>query len=236
MLVSTRFTTEPQTCPYLHDRPSRLDVRWVSRMTAVEHDAELEAGYRRFGRALFRPACGACKECIPLRIPVKEFGPSRSQRRVLRGNQDVALEVGQPVLDDERLALYRRFHAEREKTRGWPPSPMDSEEYFYSFLENVVPTYEFRYRVGASLLAVAYVEETPHAFNSIYAYYDPRYSRRSLGTFDILKEIELAAAGGKDYVYLGLYVQGCASMAYKRNFRPCEVLIDGSWQKVGGKR
>jgi arginine-tRNA-protein transferase len=232
MLVSARFTTDPETCPYLHDRPSRLEVRWVARISPAEQDAELEAGFRRFGRTLFRPACGACQECIPLRILVKEFQPSRSQRRVLRRNQDVVLEVGAPELDDARIELYQRFHGEREKTRGWPPSRMDGEEYFGNFLDNVVPTSELRYRVGGALVAVAYVEETPRALNSIYAYYDPRCARRSLGTFDVLKEIEAAAAAGKDFVYLGLYVQGCQSMAYKRSFRPCELLIDGHWERV----
>src|SRR5262249_21127900 len=126
----------------------------------------------------------------------------------------------------------RRFHVDREKKRGWPPSRLDTEEYFYSFLENVVATHEFRYRLGRSLVAIAYVEETPHSLNSIYAFYDPGESRRGLGTLDVLNEIQRAALLGKEHLYLGFYVKGCMSMAYKRTFQPCEMLIDGSWTAI----
>jgi arginine-tRNA-protein transferase len=107
---------------------------------------------------------------------------------------------------------------------------MDFEGYFASFIDNPVLTHEFRYRLDGLLIGIAYVDESPDALNSIFAYHSPEYSRRSLGTFDILSEIEGAASRGKSYLYLGYYVAGCPSMEYKTDFRPYELLVDGNWK------
>jgi arginyl-tRNA--protein-N-Asp/Glu arginylyltransferase len=224
------FLTDPETCPYLHDRASQLEVRLAATVSPEEHSVELASGVRHFGRSYFRAACPDCSECISLRVPVATFHPSRSQRRVLKKNRDVELELGQPTLDAERLDLYRRFHGDREQRRGWLPSPMDLEGYVCSFVDNPVLTHEFRYRVDGTLVGIAYVDESSDSLNSIFAYHCPEYSRRSLGTFDILSEIEAAAARGKSYLYLGYYVAGCQSMEYKRDFRPYELLVDGKWK------
>ena len=41
--------------------------------------------------------------------------------------------VGVPVVDDERLALYHLWHAQREEARGWEPSDLDPERYAVDF-------------------------------------------------------------------------------------------------------
>jgi arginine-tRNA-protein transferase len=229
MIVLGQLLTGPRPCAYLPGRDARLEVRLVGNLTGREHDAELASGVRRFGRTLFRPRCEGCRECVPLRVPVAAFRPSKSQRRVLRRNLDVTLEIGEPDVDAERLDLHRRFHQERERRRGWPRSSMDVEEYAAGFLDNAVPALEFRYRLGGRLVAIAYADESPRALNSVYAFHDPELSRRSLGTLDVLVEIEEARRRGKEHLYLGFHVKGCTSMEYKSCFRPCEVLLEGAW-------
>ncbi len=228
-----RFTTDPETCPYLGDRDARMEYLLVDELTAAEYAERLAAGWRRFGHAIFRPRCGSCRECVPIRVSVDRFRPSKGQRRVLRRNEDVRVEIGEPMIDAERLDLYRRHHAEREVSRGWKPSGLDVEEYFETFVFNSVPTLEFRYRVDGALAAVAYVGEAADAFNSIYGFYDPEYGRRGLGNFDVLTEIGVARSLGKKWVYLGFFVAGCPSMAYKVDFRPYELLVDGDWRAEG---
>ncbi len=223
------FHTEERDCPYLHDRPSRLEVRLIGQLAPVEHGLLLEAGVRHFGRSYFRAACGSCRECISIRVPVRTFRPSRSQRRTIAKNADLEVEVGEPQADQERIQLYRRFHAEREEKRGWTPSEIDLEEYTSSFVDNPVKTLEFRYRLGGRLVAIAYVDESPDAFNSIFAFWEPTLARRGLGTFDVLTEISEAQRRGKELLYLGYYVRGCLSLEYKRTFRPCELLLGGAW-------
>jgi len=229
MLSHAQFHTDLKTCPYLGDRPSRLEVRLMTSVRPEEHVALLAAGVRHFGRSYFRPACPGCAQCISIRVSVRELKPSRSQRRVLSRNRDVLVEVGEPQVDDERLGLYQRFHEDRERARGWAPVNMDLEEYVSSFIDNPVATFELRYRLEDRLVAIAYVDDTPTAFNSIFAFWEPACYKRSLGTFDVLTEIRLARVMGKEHLYLGYHVRGCRSLEYKAGFKPCEVLIGGRW-------
>lgn len=194
------------------------------------HAHLLELGFRRFGQTYFRPVCPSCHECRPLRVLVERFRPTKSQRRVLRRNADVEVEVGSPALDDERLALFDRFHAERSQKRGWPPHDFDRESFTDSFLRNAVATFELRYRLDGRLVALAYVDQSSWGLSSMYAVHEPAQSRRGLGTFDVLMEIELARRVRAPYLYLGYLVRDCLSMEYKAAFRPFELLVEGAWE------
>ena len=233
MEVAARLVTNPEACSYLHDQKARTDLRLVAAIEPDEYADALRSGHRRFGMMVFRPACDACRACIPLRVLVERFQPSKSQRRVLRKNADVRIELGYPAVDAERLALHQAFHAERTARVGWKAETIDADGYRRTFIENVVPTLELRYRVEGRLAAVAYVDRSPEALNSIYCFYHPDFAGRSLGTFDVLTEIEIARRLGLGHLYLGYLVEGCRSMAYKGRFRPAEVLVDGQWRELG---
>jgi len=229
MRIEAELTTPPEPCPYLKDRPYRLEVRYVAALSPEEYEAELASGARRFGAVLFRPTCDPCRSCVPIRVPVTSFRPSRWQRRVRRRNTDLEVEIGLPAVSDERLRLYREFHDDRHERRDWPRPEMDSVEYFATFVDNLVATREFRYRIEGRLVGIAYVDESPTAFNAIYAFFDPTLRRRNLGTNNILACLDEANRRGKEYVYLGFWVKGCLSMAYKAAFRPAEFLRAGVW-------
>jgi len=78
-----------------------------------ELEALLERGWRRFGPMYFRPACEGCAECVTLRIPATTFEPSKSQRRARKNASRLTRRVSRPRIDDERLELYARWHAQR---------------------------------------------------------------------------------------------------------------------------
>ena len=229
MIELGSFLTEDEPCAYLAGRESRHHMRLVFDVQPEEYSTLLAQGWRRFGAVVFRPVCVACQECVPIRIPIEGFRPSKSQRRVLRKNADVTIEVGEPAIDDERLELYRRHHAEREEKRGWNPSGMDYSGFRESFVLNAANTLEFRYRIDGRLVGIAYVGEASDAFNSIYAFFDPEFAKRGLGKLDVLCEIEEAERRGKNFLYLGFLVDDCISMSYKSSFRPHELLRGGEW-------
>lgn len=229
MIELDHFDAPEEPCPYLPNRNAMNETRIVLRVSPGEYERELENGWRLFGPMLFRPRCTGCQECVSLRIPVSRFTPSRSQRRVRNKNRDIQVEVGEPVLDEERFALFLRFHEERTENRGWPQTGMDPEDYESAFVVNSADTLEFRYRLEGQLIAIAYVGRAQHSLNSIYAFYDPDHRSRSLGTFDVLSEIEFARQHALRYVYLGFRVEGCSSMAYKALFRPHETLGASGW-------
>lgn len=226
-----RVVTEPEICPYLRDRRSRSELRLLGGIGGEEYAARLGEGFRRFGAVLFRPACEACSACIPLRVAVERFRPSRSQRRVLRRNRATRVEAGPPAVDGERLEVYAAFLKERSERVGWEPREADEDAYRRSFVENIVPTIELRYRVEGRLAAVSYADLSPGALNSIYCYHHPDFHRLSPGTFDVLTQIAMAARLGLRHLYLGYSIAGCRSMEYKARFRPAEVLVGGEWKE-----
>ncbi|MFB0984049.1 MAG: arginyltransferase, partial [Acinetobacter towneri] len=66
----------------------------------------------------------------------------------------------------------------------------------------------------------------------VYTFFDPDESRRSLGTFAVLKQIEQAQHLGLQYVYLGYWVPHSNKMNYKSQYVPLELLLDGQWRRI----
>jgi arginine-tRNA-protein transferase len=220
-----RFPTPEHPCAYLHGLPAMLDVRLLTDVTPRETEHLVERGWRRFGPEYFRPICHGCQECVSLRVPVRQFRFSKSQRRAVRRCEKVSVEIRTPCADAERVALYRKWHAAREIACGWQANPLDEEGYQRQFCFPHPSGREMTYRVAGRLMGVGLVDEMPRSISSTYFYFDPDYSKLSPGIFSALCEISLALQLGKEYVYFGYRVNGCKSLTYKSGFRPHELLI-----------
>ncbi len=230
MITLQRFSLDEEHCYYLGDRPSRLDYSLVLDLSPEEYEEKMNQGYRKFGPFLFRPDCGACQECRPIRILADTFTPNRSQRRCLKRNEDLIIRFDEPRADSIRLELYNRYHTRQEERKGWPSTEKDAEDYQFTFLNNALPSIEISAWEGDTLLAVALTEVTPHSVSGIYHYHDPACADRSLGKLVMLHVIDIARRLQKPYAYFGYYVAGCGSLNYKSTFRPCEILgVDGVW-------
>ena len=221
---SFEYVAEPSQCQYLPEQSSSNRYRIVFQISPAQFHEMLTRGWRRFGAAYFRPACAACSACVSIRVPVETFTASESQRRALRKAGHIRVEIGTPRFDATRLELYNRWHAMREAARGWPESPITPAEYEMQFCFPHPCAREFRYFDNEKLVALGYVDETPEAMSSIYFFFDPDYCRLSLGVASVLYEIAAARERGLKHLYLGYRVSGCASMEYKGQFRPHELL------------
>lgn len=218
---------EPRPCSYLDDRSATLDHRILVDVDPLELERMLVRGWRRFGPDYFRPACPACSECVPTRVPTATFRPSKSQRRAARSLRALHILIGPPRFDEERLALYHRWHASRERARGWDAAQLGERSYRlqFSFPHPAARELLLRDPHDGRLLGVGLCDETPRAWSAIYFFYDPDYAHLSLGTANVVAQLEIARARGIPHVYLGYRVQGCASLTYKSAFRPQERLL-----------
>jgi arginyl-tRNA--protein-N-Asp/Glu arginylyltransferase len=218
-------------CPYLPDRVSQSRALWAEQVPPGVYHRFMDAGFRRSGRLVYQPVCGGCRACVPIRVLVDSFRPTKSQRRCRRRNDDLVVTIAEPAPTDEKYELYRRYVVDRHHR----PADEESRESFERFLyDSPVDTLEFEYRDrDQRLVAVGICDVCRESLSSVYYYFDPAEGRRGLGTYGALYEIETASRLGVPYYYLGYWVDGCGAMQYKADFDPAEVLgPDGVWRPM----
>ena len=221
---------EVEPCPYLEDRLACMPLRWQLRSpTPEEFYQSLSEGDRRIGRMLYRTQCPSCNACEPIRIPVNEFKPTKSQRKVWKKNQDLTVRISQAVFTEQRLEMYNRHKIERGLSKT--ERPMSKQSYENWFLTSCADTREFQYFIDGKLVCVSIVDFGRVDISSVYVFFDPDYSLRSLGTFSALFEVNWMRERGLRYYYLGLYVGDCAHLNYKAKFYPNERRIDDQWYR-----
>jgi arginine-tRNA-protein transferase len=227
------FLAPPSSCGYLPEQTWQLEYELVGAITPAEYMERMRAGWRRFGNTLFHNQCPECHACRSLRVLVDRFRPDRSQRRCRRANDaDIEVRIGKPSVSRAKLALYDRYHAFQSDSKGWPQHPAkNAASYADSFVDNPFPVQEWCYYLGRRLVGVGYVDDLPGGLSAIYFFYDPAARRRALGTYNVLRMIEYAAARSIPHVYLGYFVAGCRSMEYKTRFVPNQLRYpDGEWR------
>jgi arginine-tRNA-protein transferase len=191
-------------------------------------DAYLASGYRRNGNIIYNMHCSECKACIPLRIDPKEFIPSRSQKRVLRKNQDLTVEIKPLTCSEENLELLGKFLDSRYPAREGLPL----DYYTGFFLNNIINTVEFSYRIDSKLIGVSIVDLNTDWLNVVFFYFDPAEKKRSPGTYNILYLIEFCLQQKIKFIYLGYWIEGVDAMSYKANFKPHYVFRDSTWKSI----
>lgn len=220
---------QPEPCPYLPTETARLPLRAPPRaLTPSQLDEQLAEGDRRSGRLLYRTACPSCSACEPLRVDIERFAPSKSQRRVWRRNAgDVAITIGTPKVDRERVELFNRHKLERGLSRSG--EALSDQAYRQWLVDTCCTTLEVGFRLGERLVAVSILDLGQASASSVYHYFDPAESDRSLGVFSALAEMAFLRDRGVRWYYLGLYVRDCDRLNYKADYRPHERLVAGQW-------
>ncbi|WP_282284462.1 arginyltransferase [Pseudomonas sp. PS02302] len=222
------YATQPHACSYLPNEQATTLFLDPSQPMNGQIYAELsELGFRRSGDHLYRPHCQLCKACVPARIPIARFRPSRKQTRVLKRNLDIKVTRCDPGFTEERYQLYARYISERHADGDmFPPS----RGQFSTFLVSHLP-YAFFYemRVEDRLIGIAVTDVLPNGMSAVYTFYDPSEEKRSLGVFGILWQIAETRRLGLDAVYLGYWIKGCRKMSYKTEYRPIELFVNQRW-------
>lgn len=193
-------------------------------------DEFLASGWIRVGGYLKRrplfPSKSAPRRNIPIRIRLEDFSFSKQQRRVLRKNADVKIDVRPLSIAREDEELFDRH---RSRINGTPPRTIYDVIPISSLTEikKVTITEDDR------LLAVSYLDVGKTSTYSIYGIFEPTIVWRSLGILSILKEIEFSIYEGKEFYYLGFVYDGPSNYDYKKRFRGAEYFDwKGNWVKA----
>ena len=233
------YVTAPQACPYLEGRAER------KLFTALQGDgadklnnALSRQGFRRSQNVLYRPSCADCMACLSARIRVADFTPSRTQRRVLRRNADLARTATSPWATEEQFALFRRYLDQRHADGGM--ADMDIFEFAAMIEETPVKSRVVEYSAAPppgelrrKLTAVCLTDVLDDGLCMVYSFYDPELTADSLGTYVVLDHVAIARELGLPYVYLGYWVPGSRKMGYKAKFDALEIYKGGVWRDIG---
>ena len=224
------FLTAPTPCPYLEGRMERkIFTRVDNDQTAHLNNILTHAGFRRSQSILYRPACELCSACKSARIPVADFEPSRTQRRVSRRNADL-LRMARPAeAMPEQFALLSRYLNTRHGDGDM--AGMDFFDFASMVEDGAEQTELVEYCDSAGqLIACVLVDRLIDGFSLVYSFFAPERAKDSLGAHIILDHVERAKAENLPFVYLGYWVQGSPKMDYKAQYKPLEVLEPEGWR------
>lgn len=224
------YTTAPLPCPYVSGRTERKVVTEITGPDAdALHDRLSRAGFRRSHNIAYAPVCPSCQACVPIRIPVADFQPDRTLRRIAKANAMVEGFEVPARATAEQFQLFQRYQAVRHGEGDM--ATMSFYDYRAMVEDTPIDTFMVEYRdPDDAMVGACLTDRLGDGLSAVYSFFAPGLEKRSLGTYTILWLIERARSLKLPYVYLGYWVPESRKMAYKARFRPSEILSGGVWR------
>jgi leucyl-tRNA---protein transferase len=163
---------------------------------------------------------------IVLRIRLKDFQFSSSQRKLLRKYEHLTLLRRAIKIEERHIDLFQR-HSER-----FGHNKPQSIFGFFSHYSSIMPCFGLMFEVWQqqNLLATSYFHVGHKALAGNYCIYDSNGGIGSLGTYTMLKEIEFAMQTDREFYYPGFVYDLPSEFDYKLNFNNLEYFDwSGSW-------
>lgn len=219
------FSTIESQCVYLPNERMRMRYKYIKNASFSLNSKLTQRGWRRFGEYYSRPFCKACSKCLSLRIDAQNFRFSKSVRRTFRKNKNTSIVLQKPSVSTHHLRLYEKYHKFMEKKKGWKYTPLSPAIYSELYVQGHGDFgKEILYFHNFKLVGVDLIDICEDGISSIYFYYDPDFSKLSLGRYSIYQQILMAKKYNLKWIYLGYYVKECNSLNYKSSYTPYQIL------------
>ncbi len=214
----------------MSDRAAIDEYFFAQEVTPEQMDELWEHGWRHFGMFFFRYATLAKQNgryhVTPLRLQLANFSLSTSQKRVLKKNQDLRLEIRDAVIDETKEALF-----DRHKTRFADNVPDSIYDFFTPHPALIpCPAKEICLFQNEQLIAASFLDIGAQSTSSVYSIYEPTETNRSLGIYLILLSIAYSQKLGMTHYYHGYAYREPSHYDYKKRFSGLEQFDWEAWK------
>lgn len=224
------YVTAPYPCSYLSNQLAQSLIATPQHLVgAHQYSGLIQQGFRRSGSFVYRPHCENCNACIPVRLSVNLFKPTRSQKRAFNAHQNLDVSIQDISFEEEHFLLYKHYQA----TRHEGDLTQETAEQYQNFLaKSNVESVLITFKEKGTLKMVSVIDIVEDGISAVYTFYDTEDKQASYGTYSIMWLIKWCQSIGLPYLYLGYWIKNSRKMAYKQKFQPQEALIDGEWQII----
>lgn len=150
---------------------------------------------------------------INIRLNIANYTPPKSIRKIARkGDQRFTTIVRPYFIDAEKEALYQQH---KKRFEGFIYSSLTL--FFYGELgfNRIFNTYEVCVYDEGNLVAVSFFDVGAKSAASLLGLYNQDYTKHSLGTYTMIKEVEYAIAQDIDFYYPGYVLDKSPIFDYK---------------------
>jgi arginine-tRNA-protein transferase len=180
-------------------------------------DAYLASGWFRNAYMMYRAKLICLNDdlfsVVNIRLKTSDYAPSKRLRKTARRCEKRFTTVVRPMLlDQEKEKLYQNH---KSRFEGFIYGSL--KHFFYGEIgyHKIFNTHEVCVYDGNKLIAVSFFDFGKNSCASLLAVYDKSYTKVSLGTFTMMKEIEYCVEQGLENYYPGYVLDKSSVFDYK---------------------
>jgi arginyl-tRNA--protein-N-Asp/Glu arginylyltransferase len=228
------YVTTPYKCGYLPNKLAQSLIAAPHHLVDADvYGGLIQQGFRRSGKFAYRPHCENCSACIPVRVILNEFVPTRSQKRAYKQHADLTAHIMPLNYSETHFELYSSYQELRhmdEDLSNQNETKNDAEQYRQFLCQSNVESLMVEFKDAKNQIKiVSVIDVVSDGISAVYTFYDALETKASYGTYSIMWLAEWTENLGLPYLYLGYWISDSSKMAYKQHFKPQEKLIYGEW-------